>query len=325
MGRERIGFELKAHPECQSLRVPSLCHCCQYVIEQKLQLKLEERSYSELLRTVNVKLSELQIPTALYSKCIGLLTFVTLYWPITALAQEPAPWGHALHLGGFYSSGDYGEGETTEIVYLPLSYEASREDWTFQFTVPTLRVSGLGNALVNIGGVTRAVGSAEHTSETGLGDLVASAIYHLPANNDSGPFIDLRFDVKLPTADEARGLGTGKTDYSLQIDLAQGLGDNLVFATAGYTFRGNTRLYPELQNSAFAQLGFARNLNEVLSAGFYYDFREAVSSFTAESHELIPYFYWRLSERWEFTGLAVWGFTDASADYSVLGQFSYRW
>ncbi len=231
----------------------------------------------------------------------------------------------AISLGGYYASGDYGADVDTDIVYLPLTYEVNAGAWGIQLAVPMLRVTGLGNVLVNVGGVTQAVAGADVMTSSGLGDVIASLIYRAPPWSETSPFIDLRLDVKLPTADEARGLGTGEVDVSAQIDLSQQIGALVGFATAGYTWRGTTTLFPGLQDAAFAQIGLAMPLSEALNVGAYYDFREAASAFSPESHEILPYMSWQFSDQWSFTGLLSTGFTDASADIGVLGQLRYSW
>ena len=241
-----------------------------------------------------------------------------------AQVSEP-PIEQALTLGAYYADGDYGEATDTEIRYFPLSYEANVGNWGFQLLVPHLEVNGLGNVLLNVGGVTRAVAGSEVTKSSGLGDSIATVIYRMDPLSATAPFIDLRLDVKIPTADEEKSLGTGEYDYSFQIDLLHAVGNTSVFATAGYSFRGESDIFEGLEDSAFAQIGFAMPLTERWSAGMYYDFREPASSFSDETHELVPYLNWQLSDRWSITGLTIWGFTDASADLTVLGQLRYSW
>ena len=143
--------------------------------------------------------------------------------------------------------------------------------------------------------------------------------------SENSPFIDFRLDVKLPTADREKGLGSGETDYSTQVDFSQFYGNSILFATLGYTFRGSTDFYAGLEDSAYAQFGVAKPVSERLNIGVFYDFREPASQFSPEIHELAPYFSWKISERWLFTGLAAFGFTKASADTALLGQLSYSW
>ncbi len=244
---------------------------------------------------------------------------------VNSQAQEAVPITHTLGIGGYLARGDYGESSDTDIFYLPLSYQARVGNWGFQVLVPYLEVTGLGNVLVNIGGVTRAVAGAEEMTQRGVGDTVASVTYQVEQFSSWAPFIDLRLDVKIPTADEHKSLGTGEVDYSLQMDLTQNWGNNVLFATAGYYFRGESDLFSGLEDSAFAQLGFATPVSESVSLGAFYDFRERASVFSVESHELIPYFSWQITPDWSLTGLFIWGFTDASADGAVQAQLSYSW
>ncbi len=244
---------------------------------------------------------------------------------LTAAQGSPATIDQAITLGAYYADGDYGEDANTEIRYFPISYEFNRGNWGFQLLAPHLEVTGLGNVLINAGGVTRAVAGSEVTSSSGMGDSIATLIYRLDPASLEAPLVEMRLDVKVPTADEAKSLGTGEVDYSLQVDVTKYVGNSALFATVGYNFRGESDIFQGLEDSAFAQLGFALPLNARWSAGMFYDFREPASSFVEETHELVPYINWQLSERWSITGQASWGFTDASADLAVFGLLRYSW
>ncbi len=250
--------------------------------------------------------------------------------PLVALScpgfgQDGDEWRQAISVGAYYAEGDYGEPLDTRINYYPVSYELDKGKWGFQLTVPYLEVSGPGNVLINIGGVTQSLASDEVTRSGGLGDTVASLIYRFDPWSAKAPFVDLRLDVKLPTADEVKALGTGEPDYSLQLDFSQAVGDTALFATTGYNWRGKTTLYAGLQNAFFGQIGFSKPIAEGMQAGAFYDYREAASDFAHESHELVPYISWQLDDNWSFTGLSIFGFTPASADFSLMGQLRYSW
>jgi hypothetical protein len=239
-------------------------------------------------------------------------------------AQDNSYIKQTLSLASYYSNGDYGEDVETNILYFPISYTANFGKWGVQATVPHLRVNGIGNVLVN-GVVTRARAETQRERNSGVGDSVLSLIYRTEPLSENSPFIDFRMDVKLPTADEKRGLGTGESDYTAQIDISQYFGSSVLFSTFGYTFRGKSDLYQGLKSSAFAQMGVAQPLNERWNIGLFYDYREAASSVSSEIHELVPYFSWQFSRNWSFTGLTAVGFTDGSASTAVLGQLSYSW
>lgn len=265
------------------------------------------------------------LQSGLIKPSLRYFAFYLLVLPISSQASEESSLSQSLHLGGYYSNGDYGEPIDTAVIYLPFSYELNSAKWGFQLTVPYIDVNGLGNVLINVGGATKAVAGTEITDENGLGDSIAAFTYRLDPVSSSAPFIDLRLNIKIPTADESKTLGTGEADYSLQIDLTQQLGGFIGFASLGYTLRGTTELFEGLEDSFYVQLGVDYPLSNNLRVGAFYDYREAASSLSDEVHEIVPYISKTLSEKWTFTAFTTIGFTDASADYAVLGQFSYRW
>ncbi|MEX0962974.1 MAG: hypothetical protein WDZ52_02890 [Pseudohongiellaceae bacterium] len=240
-------------------------------------------------------------------------------------AQDINDIKQTISLASYYSTGDYGEGADTDILYFPLSYTASRGKWGAQLTVPKLRVDGIGNVLVNIGGVNRAVASDQRERNSGIGDSTLAVTYQMDPISSSSPFIDFRLNIKLPTADREKGLGTGELDYSAQVDISQNYGNSVFFGTIGYTFRGDTDFYAGLQDSTYIQLGVARPLARQWNVGVFYDYREPASSFSPEIHEIVPYFSWQITDSWSFTGLAAFGSTEASAETALLGQISYSW
>ncbi len=254
------------------------------------------------------------------------MRFAALLWalflPAAAYAQQPE---HRLNLGAYFAEGRFNGHSDTTIRYLPVGYQWQGERWGFQLLTAGLSVTGVGNVLVNIGEVTRAVAGSEVTTEAGFGDTIAGVSYALAPFADWAPFVDLRLDVKLPTADENRSLGTGKLDFNLQVDLSQIYGGTTWFVSLGRNFRGRTDLFPGLNDNSFAQLGFARQLSERTSAGAFYDYREAPAVFARETHEIYPYVSFQLSSRWSLTALVGRGFTEGSADYALQGQLSYAW
>ncbi len=247
---------------------------------------------------------------------------VPLLLAAAAAAQEPA---HTLHFGGYFARGDFNGHSETTIRYLPAGYQWRGERWGADLLMSGLSVRGIGNVLVNIGEVTRAVAGSEITTETGFGDTLAGVRYNLPPAADWAPFIDLRFDVKIPTADESRSLGSGEFDYSLQVDFSQVFRGTTWFAGIGRNFRGASELFPGLRDNSFLQLGFARQISAQADFGAFYDYREAPADFAKETHEIYPYLNYQLSRRWSVTALVGTGFTEGSADIAVQGQLSYRW
>ena len=57
--------------------------------------------------------------------------------------------------------------------------------------------------------------------------------------------------------------------------------------------------------------------------GALFDYREAASALTNDIVEAGPYLNWQINDRWSLTGFSLFGFTDSSVDFSVLGQLRY--
>src|SRR5690606_5927353 len=109
-----------------------------------------------------------------------------------------------------------------------------------------------------------------------------------------------------------------------QLDLYKSLGATTLFSTLGYRHRGRTPLY-DLRDSLFLSLGLMRTLNERSSLGLLYDYREAASESSAESHELMPFYAWSPARQWNLMVYTILGFTPSSADETLGLQVSYSW
>ena len=240
---------------------------------------------------------------------------------------------HRLALGFYSAQGNFGAQEATRISYLPLSWSLSKGGWSGQLSLAKLRVEGPGNVLVNLGGVTRAVASDSIKRYSGTGDSLVEVGYTRAQEIPEGAFPSLfgdsflvgaRLSVKLPTASVEKNLGTGERDVSLQLESSFYLGQNTVFATLGYSDRGESQVFADIESSGYAQIGIARRLTRSTSAGLLYDYRETASKFFDDVEEVGLYAGWELSPAWSLTALASAGLTASSADHAVYLQLVYQ-
>lgn len=234
--------------------------------------------------------------------------------------------GHTTALGFYVSRGSYGESQDTRIRYLPVSHEIASGSWRLKATVPVLEISGPANVLVNVGSVGGFAGSrASQVSSSGVGDVSFNVTYEVPAWSANAPFIDISAEIRAPVADPQQGLGTGRMDAGVQVDLYQLAGPLTLFATAGYRYRRHSPYYPGLENSVFGSLGASVGWGDALQLGLIYDYRQAASAFTGETHELLPYLSWTMSPAWSVMLYTVSGFTEDSADLAAGMQLTRRW
>ena len=253
----------------------------------------------------------------------GLL--VAPWLPLAVNAAEPveSTLSHRSSAGFYYSRGLYGEDQPTRIRYAPVSHEISSGPWRAKVTVPRVEISGPGNVLVNVGNIGRA--GDERVSESGVGDALLSLTYELPATSNRLPFFDIGIEVKLPTADENKGLGTGKVDSSLQLDMYQPIGKVTVFGTVAWKYRQSAEFFPQLRNSWLLSAGISIPVSDRAQIGFFYDYQQAVSDLSRATREWVPYVNLGLSEHWSLMLYAVKGFTDDSADRAAGVQLGFRW
>ncbi len=212
-----------------------------------------------------------------------------------------------------YSTGDYGETQDTDIVYIPVTGEYQTDGWIAELTIPYIRITGPGTVLPDVGRV--GTGPARRrTTEGGLGDIVFSLTREMYASREY--LIDLTGKVKLGTADESRGLGTGENDYSLQVDGYTPIDRATAFGNLGYRVMGDAPGV-ELDNVLFGSLGFSYPVSGRVSSGAILDLRERTSPSGDPRRELTAFATNKLDRDWDLQGYVVRGFSDGSPDWAL--------
>jgi hypothetical protein len=274
--------------------------------------------------------------------------------PLPAPLPEPAPTEpvSTIQLGaGFdYSRGDYGFSEDTEVFSVPLLLTYTTSKWIFRGSVPYIRIDGPADAVGTSGGTGGASGGGvgglgglvpglpgsnsggsrsatnparpSSSSESGMGDVVLGATRML--GPILGPVqVDVTARVKLPTADEDKGLGTGETDYYAQTDFYY-VGERFIpFATLGYRFMSDSDRY-ELKDGAYVSIGSAYRLNETTRSGVSLDWRQRLVDGGDDATEASVFVAHDLSTDLNLTLYALTGFTEASPDFGMGGSVNYR-
>jgi len=243
-------------------------------------------------------------------KLYGLLTATALAtFPVAA---EP---GFSLTTGLDYSTGKYGGTESTDILYIPLIGKYEADKYTLKLTVPYLQITGPGNVVRDVGQVGTA-SSTTRTRQSGLGDVVAAGTYNMYDGRANGTLVDVTAKIKFGTADDAKGLGTGEKDYSLQAELYKTLGKNTVFGTLGYKVMGSPTGVT-LRNVFYGSLGAGHKYSQETSAGLILDLREKASAAGHAQQELTAYVSHKLGRTWKAQAYAVKGFSDGSPDWGA--------
>ncbi len=254
---------------------------------------------------------------------------------LLAVSAAHAEDGLALGIGADYSSGDYGTTTTTEIWSVPLSARYTSGDWTWKASLPWVRVSGDAGVLPGLGNVGnvnpkgrgRGHGggseivpiAGDSGSATGLGDLRLSGTYSFPSTGATG--VDLTANVKVATADEDKGLGTGATDYGLALDLYRDFNGTTLFGGAGYTVLGDSD-FIDTDSVWNANIGVSRAVGNG-SLGVMYDWRAAATTTADDRSEVTGFYSINSSDsaKWQF--YATKGLSDGSPEWGAGVSLTY--
>jgi len=228
-----------------------------------------------------------------------------------------------LSIGADYSSGNYGLSDSTRVFYVPVTAKNETGRWVLKLVVPYIRITVLSN---EVGTPENQVilpnGSFVRRTESGLGDVVASALYNV-LNPRSAPLgLDFGAKIKFGTADDSRGLGTGKNDFSLQADFFKPIGTLTPFGTLGYRRYGDPADI-DLRNAFYASIGASYRMSQPTSVGLAYDWRDRIVEGGGRVSELTAYVSRRFSGDWKLQIYAVKGFTDASPDFGAGMALGY--
>jgi hypothetical protein len=240
----------------------------------------------------------------------------SILFPLLALATlTPIGAAHAagttsVSVGLDFATGDYGTAETTDTYTAPVSVKHEDGLWTLRASLPLVHVEGSFSRDQG----TRNPGAGGNRSETGIGDLTVAAHYTL-INNPDGYSLDLGGKAKIATADDDKTLITsGENDYSVQVDVFRSLPNVAVFATLGYTVKGEPAGI-DYKNPFYVSLGASLPLATGKSVGAAWDYRQKVISGGNPVSELSAFYSQRLDPRNKMQLYVVHGIADGSPEF----------
>jgi hypothetical protein len=224
-----------------------------------------------------------------------------------------------------YLNGDYGTDETTKMVYLPLTVRRYFERSDVSVTIPYLSVDTTG-AQVIIAGQVQTVGEGSDVPEreSGLGDIVLKGNYYLTEQSGPWPYLDLTAKLKVPTADEEKGLGTGEFDFGVGLDASYRLNVvHLLLADIAYAFVGEPEGV-EYRNQLVFDVGYGHQVTEKLMLSAYYEYRNSLLESNPNPKSLMLYGSYRFRPDLRIDLTLDFGLSDGAADVMFTGGL-YRY
>jgi outer membrane putative beta-barrel porin/alpha-amylase len=226
-----------------------------------------------------------------------------------------------------YSEGKYGTGHTTQILEVPFRAEWSVTDrLDLSLTIPYLWMRGRGDTTIVNGRPVRVVGRrpGQVTTEDGLGDILAEVGYTLLEEKGFVPDLTPFLEVKFPTADSSRGLGTGEFDEKIGFYVTKKVAQRwTTHVDLSYTFVGSPP-HTALQNVFDWSVGLSYDATASLKLSGYIDGATAVSRTQQSPLDLRFRGEYQLTKHLQLTAESSVGLSHASPDFTFLAGIELR-
>jgi hypothetical protein len=252
------------------------------------------------------------------NKLIFILSF--LFVSIKAIAGD-----YSITAGAEYTNGDYGGEIDTSIFYAPFTLEYKAERYSWGVTVPFVYISGSEDVVISSTTKTSmtttkktSTTSSTDRTDSGIGDIQLTGTYHLTKETADSPWLGVTGTIKLGTADEDKNLGTGETDYSLQLDA----GKKALHGYIGYRIIGDSDTV-DYDNTFFMSAGVTLPGNNEWMTTIDYYFEEASVSGGDDAQDLTLTWGKKLEQRKFMSVYFIKGLSDASPDLGVGITLTY--
>ena len=139
------------------------------------------------------------------------------------------------------------------------------------------------------------------------------------------PTIAVRAHVKMPTASEEKGLGTGRPDEGIGVEITRTIGGGLLaMIDGGYTLIGD-RAGSEFDNNWWYDVGLGRDLaNGVVNLSVFLEEYRALVPGVANAREVLAAVSLKSASGWRVQISGAFGLSDGAPDHGFTLGASRR-
>ncbi len=220
-----------------------------------------------------------------------------------------------------YSSGKYGDAKRTSILFIPYRAGYKQGNWSGQVSVSWVSIDGPGTVLE--GGVVLPSGGGATRRESGVGDTWLALAYDVEDFPAKLGFLDVVGKLKVPTADEDKGLGTGEFDEVLQLDHMYPMGRLTPMTTLAYKKRGDPPS-GDLKDTVYCSVGADWRQTRNFHVGASLDYQQASVDGVDDPLDLFAYMNYKHSVRWTVLPYLYVGLSKGSADLGGGIQLTFK-
>lgn len=243
--------------------------------------------------------------------------------------EEVAPYKINATLSYDFNRGNFGGIDAIKSWTASTTVELDYDNFNFSLALPIVRQFGPvgeiivagkplivhGKPVLRNGKVVTGPGKVliVEGSSQGLGDANLGVMYFLPNAHENEPLFDIRAAAKLDTGDRNQGLGSGATDYSVQVDASQVIAGFTVAGTLGYTKVGQI---PEakLRNYIFASLDCSKHITEFGKVGAIWNYAQSAASGASDAQDLTIYYSYEIKKSLRMQAYVLKGLQKGSPD-----------
>jgi hypothetical protein len=229
-------------------------------------------------------------------------------------------------MGLGYDRGDFGSTQVTTASYVPFSFRYTGSLMELGVSSGVARINSVDGIRIIDGVPTRIGPRGTPFRETGIADTMIRSRFFLvedQGRDSAVPAVIPYFKVKLPTAAEEKGLGTGKVDYGFGAEVDKDVGPVFLLGEVGYTVVGKVPALG-LRNRPSTSFGVGKQLTENFTTMGFVDWRRSIVDGNPNPAELVGVMNWRVSPAVSVTPNAYVGLTDGSPDFGAGLQFGFR-
>jgi Putative MetA-pathway of phenol degradation len=245
--------------------------------------------------------------------CTSLLILFSQAGITAELANSNIPTdGHfSMSVGVSYDTGDYGSAVDTDVWVTPIGLKYRKGLWSFGLSTSWLHIKSPN--IVDAEGDFIGGGGAR-TTEQGMGDTFLSASYDLLDDRDYLIGLDVKGNIKIPTADEDKFLGSGKTDYGLNLEAYKTFNNWTPYWNVGYKWKGDPSGI-NYNNVWSTGLGFDYKVNRDLILGAEYFWQQKTTKFSENAKELTVSANYYVNDNNKLNFFLLTGFGNASPNW----------
>ena len=231
-----------------------------------------------------------------------------------------------IKVGPSYDEGDFGTSQKTRTFFFPFTLRYLGEQWDLGVTTSFVRLDAPGNVVIVDGQpqATRGAGAAREVN-SGFGDMILKGRYYLvddPGPTSWVPSLAPFLKLKLPTADEHKGLGTGEVDWGFGVEWDKSFGPFFVYGDVSYTFMGD----PPGQNfhdRPGASIGAGYRMTPAITVSALLDWRRSIARGN-DPLELNGMVTFKVSRTVSVTPNVFVGLTNGSPDWGAGIELSWK-